>query len=235
VNFFLRFKKMVASVICGVGLSVAAVPAHAGIPVFDAGNFTDVIANLARWLQQLNDWRNQLLQMEAQLNQAKEMTSKLAGARNLGSILNNPLILSSLPPEMQDVASVLAVPNGISSNARATSDVLSRFGINVPATGLTKGMQLADIFLKNHSVMKSAQTRETQLTELATKVDGAADAKDSTDLVARNTIENARIMNALVQTLAMQELSRQQVQLKEIADAEAEHKRVKDKLAALPR
>jgi type IV secretion system protein VirB5 len=235
MNLIRRGKKFLASVAFGLGVSVSSMPAHAGIPVFDAGNFTDVVANIMRWLQQVQDWQQQLNQMQAQLTQAQTMTAKLDGARSLGSILNNPAIQSSLPPELQNAASILMNPTGLTSNAASISNLLSQFGVAVPATGIAKGSQLADILLKNQTLMQSAQTRDTQLSQLASRVDSAVDAKESSDLVARNTIENARIMNTLVQTLAMQEASRQQVQLQEISAAQAEQNRVKAKLLTLPR
>jgi type IV secretion system protein VirB5 len=230
-----RGKKFLASLALGLGISVGSMPAHAGIPVFDAGNFTDVVANIMRWLQQVQDWQQQLNQMQAQLTQAQTMTAKLDGARSLGSILNNPAIQSALPPELQNAASILMNPTGLTSSSAAISNLLSSYGITVPATGIAKGSQLADILLKNQSLLQSAQQRETQLTQLASRVDTAADAKESSDLVARNTIENGRIMNSLVQALAMQEVSRQQVELQVIAKGQATQAARAAALAALPR
>ena len=90
------------------------------------------------------------------------------------------------------------------------------------------------MFLKNQAMLQSAQTRETQLTQLKAAVDTSADAKASSDLVARATLENSEIMNNLTQLLAAQELAKQQAAMRAIGATQAEQARLRAYYASHP-
>ena len=81
------------------------------------------------------------------------------------------------------------------------------------------------MFLKNQGMLQSAQTRETQLTKLKGAVDTSADAKASSDLVARATLENSEILNNLTQLLAAQEMAKQQAAMRDISAFQTEQSR----------
>ena len=63
------------------------------------------------------------------------------------------------------------------------------------------------------SILTATQQRSQQITALAGRVDTAADAKESLDLLNRNTLEGASIQNQLMATMASVEAARQQTEL----------------------
>lgn len=242
MNRLLKLKKAIG--VLGLSLSMfgASVPVHAaGIPVIDAANLIQSILEVVAWTQQAKDMVEQINEARNMVQEGKNAVAgiqttiaKLDGGRNLGSILNDPAIKSVLPAEMQNAVGVLMSPAGVTSNAAALSNVLASFGITVPVGGVSKATALADMLLKSQAMLQSAQTRERQLTQLASQVDVAADAKASSDLVARNTIENARIMNTLMQQIAAQELAKQQADLRDMAASQTEAARAQAYFRANP-
>lgn len=234
----MRLKSRIKNMLGAIGLSFclfgASAPAHAGIPVIDVANLVQSIMEVLAWYQQAQDMINQIQEAKNTVAGIKTTISKLDGARNLGSILNDPNIRGNLPPEMQNAAGILMNPTAVTASPASVANVLAAFGITVPATGVTPGTEAAAGLLKNQSLLQSAQTREAQLAQLAAQVDAAPDQKSSTDLVSRTNIENANIMNTLIQTLAAQDLARQQAQMRRIAASQAEQARLVAFLAANP-
>lgn len=205
----MRFLQYSRAVVLSVFVLFAALPARAGIPVIDATNLAQAIQQVAAWIQQYN-------QMTAQFNQLTSMTNKLDGIRSLGTVLNNPLINSQLPPEMQNTAAMLANPAAFSSTAASLSSIMSTFGI-APGAASTVGQGNADLLLKMQAILTAAQDRQVQIGQLATRVDTTADAKESLDLINRNSLENATLNNQVMQTMATIEAGRQQERLRQLA------------------
>jgi type IV secretion system protein VirB5 len=237
----MKLKKAIGAASLSLCLFGASAPAHAGIPVIDVANLIQSILEVVAWLQQAKDMVDQIEEAKNMVQEAKNTVagiqttiSKLDGMRNLGSILNDPTIRSALPAEIQNPLSVLLSPNGVTSNGAALSNVLASFGVTVPAGTTTKATAAADMLLKSQAMLQSAQTREGQLTQLASQVDAAPDAKASSDLVARNTIENGRILNTLIQQLAAQDLAKQQEELRAMSAFQAEQARARAYYAARP-
>lgn len=241
MNILRKLNRAVAAASLSLAMLGTSAPAHAGIPVIDVANLTQAIMEVVAWIQQAKDMVDQITEAKNMVQEGKNAVagiqttiSKLDGVRNLGSILNDPMIKTALPAEMQNAMGVLLSPSGVTSNAAAMSNVLASFGVAVPAGGITKATALADMLLKSQSLLQSAQTRETQLTQLASRVDSAPDAKASSDLVARNTIENGRILNTLIQQIAAQELAKQQDELRAMSAFQAEQARARAYYATRP-
>lgn len=230
----LKLKKLLGTLGCSVCMVGASAPAHAGIPVIDAANLAQAIQEVIAWGQQASDMVKSIQEAKNMVTGIQTTIAKLDGARNLGSILNDPNIRAVLPSEMQNAVGVLMSPSGVTSNAASMSNVLASFGITVPTGRISKAAEFADLFLKSQAILQSAQTRDAQLTQLATAVDGAPDAKASSDLVARNSIENARIMNTLVQQMAAMEMAKQQAEMRAIGASQAEQARQRAYYTANP-
>lgn len=200
-----------AAMLCG------AVPAHAGIPVIDAANLANSIQQVIAWGRQAQDMINQLQQLQQQFQQLQTMTNKLDGIRNLGSILNNPAIASVLPPEMRNATQLLLSPSSLATNSANLSQILASFGVNTTANP-NAGKSAADSIGRLQQILASTQTRSTQLTQLASRVDSTPDAKSSLDMVNRNVLEAASINNQMTQTMAALEAARQAAELKRLAE-----------------
>ena len=208
--------------LCAVSLSVwlTALPARAGIPVIDGTNLAQQIQQVVSWGQQARQMISQIQQLQQQFQQLQTMTSKLEGVRSLGSILNDPSIRSGLPPEMRDATQLLLNPSALAISQASLTQILASFGVNT-ALDPNAGKSMADSLGRVQQILASTQTRQTQLTALATRVDSTSDAKDSLDLLNRNTLEAANINNQMLQTMATLEAARQVAELKRLADNQA--------------
>lgn len=204
----------------------AAVPARAGIPVIDAANLANSIQQVIAWGRQAQDMINQLNQLQQQFAQLQTMTTKLDGIRNLGSILNDPNIVAALPPEMRNATQLLVNPSALATSQANLNQILASFGVST-AVNPNAGQVQADTIGRMQQILASAQTRNTQLTQLASRVDTTPDAKASLDMVNRNVLEAASINNQMTQTMAALEAARQAAELKRIADDQTYFNNVK--------
>lgn len=193
-----------------------SMPARAGIPVIDAAALTQQIQQVVSWVQQFQQMQDQFNKLQQQFQQMQTMTNKLDGARSLGSILNDPAIKAALPPEMQNAAQLMLNPSALGTSPANINGILASFGVST-SVNANAGKQLADTLGKAQAILTSAQQRQTQLQNLATRVDGSVDAKESMDLLNRNTLEVASITNQQIQTQASLEAARQATELANIA------------------
>lgn len=204
-------------------------PASAGIPVVDTvaviRTAIDKVMDIIRWGVELQDRLNEW-------NSIKEQTTKLAGARDLGTILDDPTVRSVLPFEMRNAATAFLNPSALSSSPAAISATLASFGIT-STTNPADGRGSANSLVSMNNIMASVQQRETLLNSLASRVDTSADAKDSADLMNRNIIEAARINNQNMQTMALIESNRVSEQLRIVAKSQANQAQ-REAGAALP-
>jgi type IV secretion system protein VirB5 len=216
----MSIRKLLSSVALSFTLLLGANPAQAGIPVIDGTSIAQQIQQVIAWGQQAQQMVDQFTKLQQQFQQLQTMTNKLDGGRGLGSILQNPAIMNALPPEMRDAAQLLANPSGLSSNAGAVSGVLASFGIT--QTGIVSASQNnADGLVRAQAILAATQQRQNSLQALGLRVDAAADAKESMDLLNRNTLESASIQNQLMQTMASIEAAKQQAELAQRARDQA--------------
>ncbi len=222
----MNLRKFFSGAAISVSMLFAAMPARAGIPVLDAANLANSIQQVLAWSQQAQDMINQINQLQQQFQQLQTMTTKLDGIRNLGSILNDPAIRAALPPEMRDATQLLLNPSALATSQANLNQILTSFGVNTTANP-NAGQAAADTIGRMQQILASTQTRNTQLAQLASRVDSTADAKDSLDMMNRNVLEAASINNQMTQTMAALEAARQAAELKRLADNQAYFERVK--------
>lgn len=213
----MNFKRYASSVLVSFAVIFAASPARAGIPVIDGAAIAQQIQQVLAWGQQYQQMVDQITKLQQQFQQMQAMTNKLDGARALGSILNDPAIKAALPPEMRDAAQMLLNPSALGTSQASIDGILSSFGIT-GVSNLSSAKGAADAMGKAQAVLTSAQQRQTQLTALAARVDGATDAKASLDLLNRNTLEVASINNQLIQTMASADAAKRAQELRESAE-----------------
>jgi type IV secretion system protein VirB5 len=212
----MNIRKYFSATTLAFSVMFAAMPARAGIPVIDAAALTQQIQQVVSWVQQFQQMQDQFNKLQQQFQQMQTMTNKLDGARSLGSILNDPAIKAALPPEMQNAAQLMLNPSALGTSPANISGILASFGVST-SVNANAGKQLADTLGKAQAILTSAQQRQTQLQNLAARVDGSVDAKESMDLLNRNTLEVASITNQQIQTQASLEAARQATELANIA------------------
>ena len=194
-----------------------------GIPVFDGANWAQAAIQVQAWARQYQQMIQSLQQLQNQLTQMQTMTGKLDLGRGLGSVLSDPSIRTLQPDEMQNAVSLLVGGAYSASRLSAINSVLSSYGVQTTVNGtpVTAGQTSADALAKMQQILASAQQRNQLTSALATRVDNAADAKESLDLINRNIIESTRANSDLMQTVATIEANRQAERLRQIANDQA--------------
>ena len=200
---------------------VLAVPGAAsaqGIPVYDNTSTLQLIAQVKNTLQQIQ-------QGEQMINQATttyNSLSKLTNMASIAGVLNNPNVSQLLPSGVTDIAQ-LAQSNvsNLGSFGTGASTLSSRFSINTNlGNGMTMDSGVATAYgnyLKTmnqgpsvaaelgYNVSNQATQADQGLDQLRQQISSSKDPKDSMDLQARASIENARVNNRMLQLMAMQQ------------------------------
>ena len=201
-----RLKNMAVAVALACGLTLSTTPSRAQWLVLDVPNLVEAIQQVLSWYEQYN-------QMVDQYNQLVSVTNKLDGARSLGTILNDPTIQTSLPDEMRNAAQLLGGAYSAAANGNIAS-VLSSYGVT---TSNSQARGAANTLSKMEQVLSSTEQRSAQISQLASRVDTSADAKDSMDLLNRNVLEVARVNNDTLKALAAIEGNRRAAELRDAA------------------
>lgn len=213
----MNIRRIFSSLFVSALMLFSSVPAKAGIPVIDGANLAQAIQEILAWGQQAQQMVDQLQQLQQQYQQLQTMTTKLEGIRNLGTILNDPSIRASLPPEMRDATQLLMNPSALATSQANLNQILTSFGID-KSRNPTAGQAAADSLGRTQQILASSEARTAQLAQLAARVDTTVDAKDSLDMMNRNVLETANINNQMMQTMAALEAARQAAELKRLAE-----------------
>lgn len=150
----------VLAVLCTLGFS--STQAHAGIPVFDAANVANTLANLDKWKSQLEDMAKHFNKLKAQLEKAEEQYEALTKARGLADALNNPLLQNYIPEDAADVLKTInqfGTAGNLTSAAKALRDAHKLFDCST--------ITLADEKLRCEKEIESAYQYQAYLQSAA--------------------------------------------------------------------
>jgi type IV secretion system protein VirB5 len=189
-----------------------------GIAVYDNSSTLQLISQVKNTLQQIQQGE-QIINQAAQTYQS---LSKLTNTANFASILNDANISKLLPSGVTDVAALArsdysalgnfgSAAQGV-SNGYTIQTNLGRGGTLDGTVSSAYGRYLQSInqgpsVAATLGLNVSNQTKQVDagLDELRQDISTARDPKDSMDLAARATIENAKINNRLLQMMGMQQ------------------------------
>jgi len=189
-------KKMSSIILfCFASLGSASCFAQ-GMPVID-------VANLAQAVQQVSSWKMQLEQMRNQLDQAKQTYQSLTTSRGFGSILNNPALLHTLPPEWAQV--YRAVQTGgyrglttLGQQVRSSNLVYDDcFGKLGSALTICQRSQVKSAQDKAFGLdgFEQAQKRLNNIQGMMTQINATSNPKEVAEIQARIGAEQALIAN----------------------------------------
>lgn len=211
------FKRLIAAVmlIFGAGMGVNA---NAGIPVIDAAALTQAVQQVAAWSQQYQ-------QMASQIQNLERTYAAVNGARNMGSLVNNPLSRQYLPAEYQTMLN-----QGV-GQWEAIRNASRRFDVSGTTLASTSDAARAFNQYANQAAINrasaemaynSASQRFGDIQVLLDKVNYAPDAKDMEDLQGRIQVEQVMMQNEanklqMLQQLAAAQRDLQVQQSKEIS------------------
>ncbi|HEY8096968.1 MAG TPA: type IV secretion system protein [Methylobacter sp.] len=159
--------------------SFVVTPAHAGIPVFDGVTLTDDIitevTNIVQYVEEVNQAINQV-------NQAKQTFQSIQGIRNFQSLLNNPYVRQYLPQQWDQLYSLSMQVSQCANNLEK--------GQLAKCNAVAK--RAADKNVTNQLVASISQ-RKQDIQGLINQLGSAPDEKDSLDLAARISGEQANL------------------------------------------
>ncbi|OPY63616.1 MAG: Type IV secretion system protein virB5 precursor [Syntrophorhabdaceae bacterium PtaU1.Bin034] len=184
-------------------LSLCFVPlAHSGgVPVFDGANLGQQITNS---IQQIAKMVEQINQMKMQYEQLQQTYNAMTGARNLGDILNNPLLSSYLPSDWRYVYSSINSGGyaGLTGTARAIRDANRIFDVCTGISDSTakRACEREAANAAQHAAFSSeaydkTATRLQQIKELMARLNSTTDQKAALEMIGRLSAEQAMIQN----------------------------------------
>lgn len=196
----MKMKNLVLSI--ALATAVIAGSANAtGIPVIDAANLQQTIAQYTNMVKQLTELQNQL-------KQAKQQYESITGARGMGNLSRSE---SYIPKNWQETLAIMdggGELGGLADQIRESASQLDKeFFVDVDGV-VKEGFQrslnsAASGQALNAKVYDSSQDRVQRLNDLANKVDTAQDLKAVSDLQARIAVENGMLMNELIKLQSM--------------------------------
>ncbi|MEO5598866.1 MAG: type IV secretion system protein [Novosphingobium sp.] len=199
-------------------ICVPATAGAQGIAVYDNSSTLQLISQVKNTLQQIQQGE----QMINQATQTYQSFAKLTNTANFANILNNANVNQLLPSGVTDVVTLARSDYSALGNFGSAAQGLSN-GYSIQ-TNLGQGGTLDGTvssaygrFLQSinqgpsvaatlgYNVSNQAKQVDAGLDELRQDISTAQDPKDSMDLAARATIENAKINNRLLQLMGMQQ------------------------------
>jgi type IV secretion system protein VirB5 len=216
-----------AAVALGAGM---AAPAQAQMAVID-------VAAVAKLLQQVNYWKQQITAMANELNQLKETHASLTGPRGMQALL--PLVDAQrnyLPKDWAEVAQVLQGQSAqYGALANSVNALVDSRAVLTPAqlAALSVAERESVLEARRHAAGRAVMTREAfaqaserfaSLAQLVQAIGGATDAKAILDLQGRIDAEQAMLENeqaklTLLSQAAEADRLLQEQQLRELAIA----------------
>lgn len=175
-----------------------------GIPVIDIANLIQTI------LQVLND----VTEIENQVQQITQLGDQLKsinGMRNLGNILNNPMLKNYVPAEAYTYLNAVNTSgySGLNATAKSLRDAGMVYNCMdlAGAARTTCQAALAQPYQQKgllQDAMKSAAGRLTQINSLMDQINGTSDQKAVLEIQARIGAENALLAHEVSQVQMLQ-------------------------------
>jgi type IV secretion system protein VirB5 len=220
-------KKILANVVLLSFLSANGMAHAQGIPVIDT-------AAIAQAVQQVTAWGKQYQQMVAQINQLQNAYNNLNGVRNMGSLVNNPLLRQYLPPEYQTI-----LRNGVGQweaiHRAARKFDMATSSLAASSQAVTAFSEIAKQAAINRATAEEAYNTASQrfsdIQVLLDRVNDAPDAKDIADLSARIQAEQVMMQNEANKLAMLNQLAMAQ---KDIAMQQAAERRMQATRGEMP-
>lgn len=208
-------------------LLLAGATAWAAIPVVDVGAIDQL-------LQQVEAWREQLRDMQLQLEQLRQTREALTGARGMEGVL--PIALAArnyLPPDWTAVAQLLsgsasayrelanAVRAQVEANAVLSAEDLARLPATVTGVLADQRDGVATVQALTRAAYARSSDRFAALMALIDAIGGTDDAKAIAELQGRIGAEQAMLANEAVKLVALAQMQDGDRQARELAQRES--------------
>jgi type IV secretion system protein VirB5 len=170
-----------------------------GIPVMDIDSIIQSILSVLQSLQQIENQIAQIRQYESQLK-------ALSGARNLGQVLNSPLLQNYVPANAMTIVSSIESGgySGLSGTAKGLRDARMTYNcLDKEGDARTNCQSVLAQPYQQKAFMEDAMTaargRISQIQSLMGQIDATVDPKGVAEIQARIEAENALIQHEQTQ------------------------------------
>jgi type IV secretion system protein VirB5 len=170
-----------------------------GIPVMDIDAIIQSILSVLQSLQQIENQIAQIRQYESQLK-------ALSGARNLGQVLNSPLLQNYVPANAMTIVSSIESGgySGLSGTAKGLRDARMTYNcLDKEGDARTNCQSVLAQPYQQKAFMEDAMTaargRISQIQSLMGQIDATVDPKGVAEIQARIEAENALIQHEQTQ------------------------------------
>jgi type IV secretion system protein VirB5 len=175
-----------------------------GIPVVDIANLIQTILQVLNDVTEISNQVQQITQLQDQLN-------SINGMRNLGNILNNPMLKNYVPAEAYTYLNAVNTSgySGLNGTAKALRDAGMVYNCMDLAGAARTSCQaaLAQPYQQKgllQDAMKSAAGRLTQINSLMDQINATSDQKAVQEIQARIGAENALLAHEVSQVQMLQ-------------------------------
>jgi type IV secretion system protein VirB5 len=196
------------ALILGIGLAGAA---RAQIPV----TVTSDVPAMINQIETIAKWAEQLSAMQQQLGQLRQLYGTLQGVRNLGSLMNDELLVQYLPTDYADAVRALRDGSGSLAGISGSLDDIVRsaqlrscvelHADPVMRTRCTDSWR--QLALQKHigdAGYRKAADNIRRLQDFVRSVNGSTDQKAISELQARIQIETVRMQNEQIKLSTIQ-------------------------------
>jgi type IV secretion system protein VirB5 len=170
-----------------------------GIPVMDIDSIIQSILSVLQSLQQIENQIAQIRQYESQLR-------ALSGMRNLGQVLNSPLLQNYVPANAMTIVSSIESGgySGLSGTAKGLRDARMTYNcLDKEGDARTNCQSVLAQPYQQKAFMEDAMTaargRISQIQSLMGQIDATVDPKGVAEIQARIEAENALIQHEQTQ------------------------------------
>lgn len=185
-----------ARIALAASLTFTAAAADAqGIPVMDIDSIIQSILGVMQSLQQIQNQIQQIRQLDTQVR-------AISGMRNLGQVLNSPLLQNYVPANATQVVSSIESGgySGLSGTGKALRDAHMTYNCLEMAGDARTNCQstLAQPYQQKAfmvDAMTAARGRISQIQSLMGQIDATDDAKGVAEIQARIEAENALLQH----------------------------------------
>lgn len=217
----MKLQQFVATLLL-IAAALFAPAARAGIPVIDAANLIQSIEQVLNSVSQINNQIQQIRQLQAQIE-------AISGARNLGQVLNNPLLQNYVPREAVTVARGIEANGyqGLTGTAKALRDARMIYNCaNLEGAERTRCQsQLAAPYQSKawiEGAMERAAGRSDQINALMAQINLTTDQKGILELQGRLQAENALLQHESTQIALARDLAEAELRVTEARSREAQ-------------
>lgn len=204
--------------------TLAGGPARAqGIPVID-------VANLVQTIQQVINDITAIQNQVFQITQLQQQLQSLNGIRNLGQVLNNPLLRNYVPADAHTLLNAVQTAGygGLNSTARALRDVAMVYNC-MDLTGDARHRCQAELArpYQHKGLLQDAMTvaagRLTQINGLMDQINLTTDQKAVQEIQARISAENALLAHEVSQVQMLQGMADSEERIARSRDRERQY------------